>query len=167
VPGLQNRMVTEPSGGREASGLRHPAPAGAALERFKKYCGRLFNNATSSLTLTLSRWEREQPLSVPVKSASHRAESSRCHAEKLGAFPPLPAGEGRGDGERQPWTMAAEFPKPLLERTSTIHRWIQVCSATNWMRLQPRHFCSNASPFFLWGKGLHRNRNVSFSVNCC
>jgi hypothetical protein len=61
----------------------------------------IFNNAASSLTLTLSRWEREQPLLMPIKSASHRAEFSRCFAEKLGAFLPLPAGEGKGEGERQ------------------------------------------------------------------
>jgi hypothetical protein len=45
--------------------------------------------------------------------------------------------------------------------------WIQVQSATTRKRLLPRHFCSDASPLFLWRKGLHRNRNVFFPVNCC
>jgi hypothetical protein len=54
----------------------------------------------SALTLTLSRWEREQPLATSIKFASHRAEDRRGFAEKLGAILPLPQGEGRGEGER-------------------------------------------------------------------
>jgi hypothetical protein len=45
--------------------------------------------------------------------------------------------------------------------------WIQVASATTRNRLLPRHFCSDASPFFLWRKGLHRSRNVFHPANCC
>jgi hypothetical protein len=60
-----------------------------------------------SLTLTLSRWEREQPLADFVKIARREAEAAfyfamkapRDFVQKLGAFLPLPAGEGRGEGE--------------------------------------------------------------------
>jgi hypothetical protein len=45
--------------------------------------------------------------------------------------------------------------------------WIQLRSATSLKSLPSRHFRSDASPIFLWRMGLHRNRNVLFSVNCC
>ena len=53
-----------------------------------------------SLTLTLSRWEREQPLDNFLKFESRRAEFSDGFAKARRAFLPLPAGEGRGEGER-------------------------------------------------------------------
>jgi hypothetical protein len=53
-----------------------------------------------SLILTFSRWEKEQPLVVFVKSASVRAACSRRLDWTLEAILPLPAGEGRGEGER-------------------------------------------------------------------
>ena len=51
------------------------------------------------LTLTLSPWEREQPLPVCKNSDSTRAEVSSGFAKTLGAFFQLPKGEGRGEGE--------------------------------------------------------------------
>ena len=42
-----------------------------------------------SLTLTLSRWEREQPLDTLLKSGSRGAECSRRLGGTLGAFLPL------------------------------------------------------------------------------
>ena len=56
--------------------------------------------AAFPLTLTLSPEEREPPLSTSLKSVSCRADSSRGFAKTPGAFLPLPAGEGRGEGER-------------------------------------------------------------------
>jgi hypothetical protein len=58
-----------------------------------------FNLSMFSLILTFSRWEKEQPLAGFLKSASSQAESRFNFAMTLGAFPPLPAGEGRGEGE--------------------------------------------------------------------
>jgi len=52
------------------------------------------------LTLTLSRREREQPLAVFGNPNDCRAEASRSFAKELGAFLPLPTGEGRGEGKR-------------------------------------------------------------------
>ena len=52
-----------------------------------------------SLTLTLSRWEREQPLVATKTMEAGSAERSRGIAQRRGAFLPLPAGEGRGEGE--------------------------------------------------------------------
>jgi hypothetical protein len=62
---------------------------------------------TVSLTLTLSRWEREQPLTDFIKLTSQQAEAAfisarkkrRDFVEKLGALLPLPKGEGRGEGK--------------------------------------------------------------------
>jgi hypothetical protein len=51
------------------------------------------------LILTFSRREKEQPLVSFVKPVGLKAESSFCFAKTLGAFLPLPAGEGRGEGE--------------------------------------------------------------------
>jgi hypothetical protein len=51
------------------------------------------------LTLTLSRGERGQPLDAFENFANRGAEFSRGLAEKLGAFLPLPLGEGRGEGK--------------------------------------------------------------------
>jgi hypothetical protein len=63
--------------------------------------------ASFSLTLTLSRWEREQPLPDSVKLGGQRAEpvfgfamkQKRDFARRLGAFLPLLEGEGRGEGK--------------------------------------------------------------------
>jgi hypothetical protein len=60
------------------------------------YCGIAF-----PLILTFSRREKEQPLSGFVKPVSLQAESSFSFAKTQGAFLPLPAGEGRGEGERK------------------------------------------------------------------
>ena len=54
---------------------------------------------TFPLTLTLSLGEREQPLEVFFKFKGHQAEFSGGLAKKLGMIPPLPKGEGRGEGE--------------------------------------------------------------------
>jgi hypothetical protein len=51
------------------------------------------------LILTFSRWEKERPLGGFVKSVSSQAESRFAFTKTLGAFLPLPAGEGRGEGE--------------------------------------------------------------------
>jgi hypothetical protein len=65
------------------------------------------------LTLTLSRGEREPPLDTFLKfkcrvtEVRHRfAEFFKCgtktrrdYARTLGVFPPLPRGEGRGEGK--------------------------------------------------------------------
>ena len=54
-----------------------------------------------SLTLTLSRWERGQPLAAFVKPASRAAEASRGFAQTLETILPLRSigwrGEGRGE----------------------------------------------------------------------
>ncbi len=60
-----------------------------------------------SLTLTLSRWEREQPLVNFFEFICLPAEAVFCFAmnqrrefvKRLEAILPLPAGEGRGEGE--------------------------------------------------------------------
>jgi hypothetical protein len=65
------------------------------------------NTVSFSLSLTLSRWEREQLLDALVKFASRGADSvfgfsvkkHRDFDKKPGAFLPLPEGEGRGEGE--------------------------------------------------------------------
>jgi hypothetical protein len=51
------------------------------------------------LILTFSRREKEQLLVDFVKSVSSQTESGFGFAQTLGAFPSLPAGEGRGEGE--------------------------------------------------------------------
>jgi len=50
------------------------------------------------LILTFSPGEKEQPLSASGYSKTHSAEASRGFAMKLGAFLPLPRGEGRDEG---------------------------------------------------------------------
>jgi hypothetical protein len=57
-------------------------------------------SASLPLTLTLSPAEREQPLDTSLKSRSGRVEVGRELAKTLSAFPPLPEGEGRGEGKR-------------------------------------------------------------------
>src|ERR1035437_4511330 len=72
--------------------------------------------------------------------------------------------------ENRDWRIFADFAHILIEQATTLfaeERCIQVRSATNRKRLPSRHFCSDASPFFLWRKGLHRNRNVFSSANRC
>jgi len=82
-----------------------------------------------SLTLTLSRWEREQPLVDFVKSKSRSPESSRGFAETRGMFLPLrsPGGrrEGRGEvGTVKRWRftrrLGAGFTRPKLQRTGAL-----------------------------------------------
>ena len=51
------------------------------------------------LTLTLSLGERGQPLDNPLKSRRDGAECCESLIETLGAFLPLPKGEGRGEGK--------------------------------------------------------------------
>jgi len=58
-----------------------------------------FEGVTFSLTLTLSRWEREQPLTVFRTASGFQAEASCRFARRLGAFLPLPKVEGRGEGK--------------------------------------------------------------------
>ena len=57
--------------------------------------------AAFSLTLTLSRWERESPLSAFKKSDAERAEAGRGFARTLETILPLRSigwrGEGRGE----------------------------------------------------------------------
>jgi hypothetical protein len=65
--------------------------------------------AAFSLTLTLSRWERGQLLNGTVKFVSHTPESSPSHFETQRAFLPLPAGEGRGEGEYLPSPAGRSF----------------------------------------------------------
>jgi hypothetical protein len=68
------------------------------------------------LILTFSLREKGQPLADFVKLASCGAEAAfyfamkarRDFAKKLGAFLPLPAGEGRGEGERDKQTASSE-----------------------------------------------------------
>jgi hypothetical protein len=55
--------------------------------------------AAFPLILTFSRREKESPLVGFVKYESLQAESRFRYAEPLGALLPLPAGEGRGEGE--------------------------------------------------------------------
>jgi hypothetical protein len=55
--------------------------------------------AAFPLILTFSRREKEPPLAGFLKSASSQAESRFRFAKTRGAFLPLPAGEGRGEGE--------------------------------------------------------------------
>jgi hypothetical protein len=52
------------------------------------------------LILTFSRREKEPLLAGFVKSASLQAESRSCFAKTLETILPLPAGEGRGEGEQ-------------------------------------------------------------------
>ncbi len=52
-------------------------------------------------TLTLSPAEREQPLHILFQSESRGAEGGGGFAKTLGAFLPLPEGEGRGEGKRR------------------------------------------------------------------
>ena len=71
----------------------------------------------SSLTPALSRWERESasavagapvaPLANPAASPSAPKSEPPESAPTLTASPPLPAGEGRGEGERVPIETAA------------------------------------------------------------
>ncbi|HTB82574.1 MAG TPA: hypothetical protein VK742_02870 [Candidatus Sulfotelmatobacter sp.] len=75
-------------------------------------CEQFFGDALS-LTLTLSRWERGQLLDGFVKFVSYTAEFSRGHAERLGAFLPLRAGEGRGEGEYRVRQDGYDFLKTL------------------------------------------------------
>jgi hypothetical protein len=75
--------------------------------------------ASFSLTLTLSRWEREKMLPDFVKFASQRAESvfgfamkrQRDLAKKLGAFLNLCEVEGWGEGEQNNQPSRAEKSK--------------------------------------------------------
>jgi hypothetical protein len=53
----------------------------------------------SPLILTFSRREKKPPLIDFVKSVSLQAEFSFRFAKTQGALLPLPAGEGRGEGD--------------------------------------------------------------------
>ena len=54
---------------------------------------------TFPLTMALSRGERGQPLPAFRNSYNRPAEYSRGFTKTLGAFLPLPKGEGRGEGK--------------------------------------------------------------------
>ena len=64
--------------------------------RFHKTVAKKIAFAGFPLILTFSHWEKEQPMNAIVKRVSLRAICSREFAKGLGAFPPLPAGEGYG-----------------------------------------------------------------------
>jgi hypothetical protein len=66
---------------------------------FRKSYRRFVRFAAFPLILTFSRREKEQPLVSFVKHESLQAESRFRFAQALGTFLPLPAGEGRGEGE--------------------------------------------------------------------
>jgi hypothetical protein len=84
---------------------------------------RLFFPDALSLSLTLSRWEREQPLDAQLTFVSHRAKVSRYFSETLEPILPLPGGVATatmaGEGERDTftncpaWKMFAAFPLTL------------------------------------------------------
>jgi hypothetical protein len=56
-------------------------------------------SARFPLILTFSLREKEQPLSALRDLKAHPAEERHGFARTLGAFLPLPKGEGRGEGE--------------------------------------------------------------------
>jgi hypothetical protein len=56
--------------------------------------------AAFSLTLTLSRWERGQLALMQNNSRDYSINPAFGFAKKLETILPLPAGEGRGEGER-------------------------------------------------------------------
>jgi hypothetical protein len=58
------------------------------------------NNTCCPLTQALSPGEREQPLDIFDEFENRGAKSSREFVKTLGTILPLPAGEGRGEGER-------------------------------------------------------------------
>jgi len=53
-----------------------------------------------SLTLTLSRWEREQRFALTGGLMAAFTNPARDFFDRRKQFLPLPAGEGRGEGER-------------------------------------------------------------------
>jgi hypothetical protein len=57
------------------------------------------NVVTFPLILTFSHREKEQPMFHFLKLVSIQAAFSGSFAGTLGVFLPLPAGEGRGEGE--------------------------------------------------------------------
>jgi hypothetical protein len=63
---------------------------------FENY--RLVKDAFFPLILTFSLREKVQPLIVGIKFTSVGAVFRLNFSEKLGAFLPLPMGEGRGEG---------------------------------------------------------------------
>ena len=51
------------------------------------------------LTLTLSLREREQQVQLCPSAGAPLTNPVRCFAERLDPIPPLPKGEGRGEGK--------------------------------------------------------------------
>jgi len=68
----------------------------AAPEHFKMNCNHGDGHALS-LSLTLSRWEREQSCLLFASLSAARSNPTAGFRMTLGTFRPLPAGEGRGE----------------------------------------------------------------------
>ncbi len=66
-------------------------------------------NPALPLILTFSRWEKEQQLHNFLLAKVIRAAGRFRFAKNLGAIPPLPAGEGRGEGEHADQTFKSTF----------------------------------------------------------
>jgi hypothetical protein len=85
------------------------------LKQFNKYCIRRVDDSITQATVSGIRESRspssrplsgkEQPPAAPSKPASSPTQDCRIFAETPGAFPPLPEGKGRGEGEARTFPM--------------------------------------------------------------
>jgi hypothetical protein len=71
------------------------------------------HHAAFTLILTFFLGEKEQPLSAPGNSNGRSAAASHGFAKRLGTILPLPAGEGRGEGENSAPPYGCAKIKPL------------------------------------------------------